>query len=609
MAAMHSERDRLRRWLGLDEDRVLVEQLRLVYSGMTASLLPMFPTMALLVFILHDGTNLDRLLLWYLGLGANNIFMIVEARHRLAHGFAPGQALRLVVRMMLSIAVGGFAWGVLAWGALGNTTLGGNVLVVGVLAGILGGAVSLLSPVQPVFVCLAIPLVGTTVLRLWQLDDPAFNAFGVIAMIYVAVMIVHARIASRTVRAAVELRFENLELVRQANAARAQAEEANTAKSRFLAAASHDLRQPIHAQGLFLEVLGHTALTPQQGELLASVRQSRDTTAEMLNVLLDFSRIEAGVVQPRVQPFRVQPLLNKLEREFSAQADAKGLVYRSRETPLAILSDPSLIELVLRNFISNAIRYTERGGLLVTCRRRGGLALLEVRDTGIGIALAQQKEVFREFHQLANPERDSRKGLGLGLAISDRLAQTLGHTLTLKSVPGQGSTFALEVPSCDTAQPAAEAVTGPQATGMTGLHGLNVLLIDDELSIRTGMGHLLGSWGCNHRAAESVEEALSTVEVFPPDVVVTDFRLREQATGAQAIAVLRAQLGQDLPCVIITGDTAPERLREAMASGAALLHKPVAPQELYQVLATVQTGFAAIQSESLQTFPSPHSAL
>lgn len=229
-------------------------------------------------------------------------------------------------------------------------------------------------------------------------------------------------------------------------AAKQWSEDANRAKSRFLAAVSHDLRQPIFAQGLFLSTLARTELTPYQREILDNADAAAKSSVAMLNTLLDFSRIEAGAVEPRLQEFRLQPLLNKIEREFSVQADAKGITYRSRETPLLVRSDPVLVESILRNLVSNAIRYTERGGLLVACRKRGGQAMLEVWDTGIGIAPENRTLIFREFLQLANSEQDRQKGLGLGLAIVDGLARTLGHELSLVSRLRRGSVFRLSLP-------------------------------------------------------------------------------------------------------------------------------------------------------------------
>jgi CheY-like chemotaxis protein/two-component sensor histidine kinase len=367
-------------------------------------------------------------------------------------------------------------------------------------------------------------------------------------------------------------------------AAKHRAEEANLAKSKFLAAASHDLRQPIHAQGLFLSVLARTQLSTYQREVLTKATMASKASSTMLNALLDFSRIEAGAIEPKRQPFRLQPLLNKLEREFASLADEKGIAYRSRETDLIVQSDPMLVEFILRNLISNAIRYTDHGGMLVASRKRGGHAVLEVWDTGIGIAPEHQQEIFREFHQLGNPERDQRKGLGLGLAIVDGLARTLGHDLSLASTEHRGSVFRMTLPIATTALPVEQA---PVEHGSAHLFNARVLVIDDDEAVRSGMLHLLGDWGCECETAESIEDALAIVRIHTPDLVISDYRLREQRTGLEAIAALRELLGDNFPALLITGDTAPERLREAHASGIPLLHKPVSPSLLYSKLVTM----------------------
>jgi PAS domain S-box-containing protein len=367
-------------------------------------------------------------------------------------------------------------------------------------------------------------------------------------------------------------------------AAKHRAEEANLAKSKFLAAASHDLRQPIHAQGLFLSVLARTQLSIYQRDVLTKATTASKASSTMLNALLDFSRIEAGAIKPKWQPFRLQPLLNKLEREFASLADEKGIAYRSRETDLIVQSDPMLVEFILRNLISNAIRYTDHGGVLVASRKRGGHAVLEVWDTGIGVAPEHQQEIFREFHQLGNPERDQRKGLGLGLAIVDGLARTLGHDLSLASTEHRGSVFRMALPIATTALPVEQASV---ELGSASMFNARVLVIDDDEAVRSGMLHLLGDWGCKCETAESIEDALAIVRIHTPDLVISDYRLREQRTGLEAIAALRELLGDNFPALLITGDTAPERLREAHASGIPLLHKPVSPSLLYSKLASM----------------------
>ena len=581
-------------WFKFAEDRILIEQLRLIYASTTVTVLPMFPAIALLIWVLFSPSNRAELLVWAVVVSLTNFYWIFNARRNLASGLAEHDAHRLACWLAICIGAGGASWGALAFGALGNTTAAGEIMAIFVLSGILSGSVALLAPVLPLFIAFAVPLVGLTVVKLWMLGDAAYGAFSVVALMYLGVLIAQARNSSIASRAAVDLRFENLELVRraehaqqQAEQARLEAEEANTAKSKFLAAASHDLRQPIHAQGLFLNVLLHTTLTAEQRELVGNIGSASAASVDMLNTLLDFSRIEAGVVCPQIQPFSLQDLFNKIEREFEPQADAKGLTYRSRETPLVAQSDPALVELILRNLVSNAIRYSDAGGLLVACRKRGAHALLEVWDTGMGIAPDQQDEVFKEFHQLGNPERDRRKGLGLGLAIAQGLAKTLAHELSLRSRTQRGSVFRLFMPLAQVI-PAKLHTTDTQPSAMMAmgrLRGVHVLMIDDDESVLTGMAQLLSQWGCQVDTANSIERALVLTQQKTPDVVISDYRLRDQRTGAQAITELRTLTGINLPALIITGDTAPERLREALSSGVPLLHKPLAPGALYQALA------------------------
>ncbi|MGB4117977.1 MAG: hybrid sensor histidine kinase/response regulator [Polaromonas sp.] len=573
--------------LQLAENRILVEQLRLIYGNVSVSFLPMFPAILLLAWAISNPDNIAALVVWASTLSLTTAYAIFNARRRLKRGFLDSEAPSLVRKLVISMAIDGAAWGALAFGALGTTTPVGTIVVICVLAGVLGGTVGLLAPLLPVFIAFSIPLVGLTAAKLAQLGDPAYSAFSVIAVMYLLTLIAQTHNSSKATRAAIELRFENIELMQQTEAARRDAEQANTAKSKFLAAASHDLRQPIHAQGLFLDVLSRTPLNAQQRELVSNISATSAASADMLNTLLDFSRIEAGVVKPHIQPFLLQPLLNKIEREFEPQADAKGLAYRSRETDLLVQSDSALIELVLRNLVSNAIRYTEHGGLLVACRRRGQHAVLEVWDTGMGIAPEQQAEVFKEFHQLGNPERDRRKGLGLGLAIAQGLCRTLGHELSLQSQPQRGSVFRLALPIAQVMPHAplsnvASTAAVPLQSNM--MHGVHVLVIDDDEAVLSAMAQLLQNWGCEVDTASTIEQALVLAQLQPPEVLISDYRLRSQRTGAQAIAEVRSLLGKAVPALLITGDTAPERLREALSVGVPLLHKPLAPGDLHRAL-------------------------
>jgi signal transduction histidine kinase/CheY-like chemotaxis protein len=361
--------------------------------------------------------------------------------------------------------------------------------------------------------------------------------------------------------------------------AKQEADAANIEKSRFLAAVSHDLRQPIHAQGLFLNMLSETDISAEQTKIVSNIQIASAAMGDMLHTLMDFSRIEAGVMSANIQNFSIQPLLNKIENEFLSQADVKNLVYRSRETSLSVRSDPAMLEMILRNLISNAIHYTESGGIMVACRKRGRFCALEVYDTGMGIESAHHGDIFREFYQVNNPERDRRKGLGLGLFIVKGLSHTLEHALVFKSIPGRGTMFRLMLPMAELSEHQAEIQSLDFCSSKTGLR---ILFVDDDELVRIGTQQQLIAWGFECEAVESLEEALASAESNCPDLVISDYRLRNQSTGADVIASLRNQWDQDLPALLITGDTAPDRLQEARSHGIRLLHKPVSPSDLYR---------------------------
>jgi signal transduction histidine kinase len=577
----------------LDERRIFAEQLRLVLDGISQSLPVGTLLAALLVWTLSETTPIEPLAGWFILFFLGRLLVVRYCKRKFVRGFELDEMPTIVRWLLVNKCIEGALWGALVWMCMETATTGGSILLLALLAAIAGNAVSLLAPVLVLYVGLVLPMLALGASKLWLMGTTANMAMAICCILYVAGQFGQARNNGRSIRESVALRFENVDLIERlkvestlAQTARQEAENANQAKSRFLAAASHDLRQPIHALGLFLEVLSRSGLTPSQRRTLEHANAATLASSEMLNTLLDFSRIEAGVIHSRPQLCRLQPLLNKLENELAYQADAKGLVYRSKETSLAVVSDPALLELMLRNLISNAIRYTELGGVLIACRLRETQVAIEIFDTGIGIAADQQQAIFREFYQLGNPERDRRKGLGLGLAITDGLARSLGHRLSLRSVPGRGSVFRIYAPHAvesghDTAWNEAQQ---PLEDRSTGFAGQTVLVIDDDETVRVGMCHLLSDWGYTCIAVESMEEALEVHLCCPPDAIISDYRLRERQRGADVIRSLRAHFGRTIPALLITGDTAPERLREAGSSGIPLLHKPVSPNELHQAL-------------------------
>ena len=376
-------------------------------------------------------------------------------------------------------------------------------------------------------------------------------------------------------------------------AARDWADSANRAKSSFLAAASHDLRQPIHALGLYLGALRQRPLDPEAGDIAQRMDASLGALDTMFNALLDISRMDAGVVQPQARAFDLEAMLRRLVEEFAAQAAQRGLRLSlhiaKAERPLNGRSDPLLFERVLRNLIGNAVKYTQSGGALVSCRPRGpGHWRVEVWDTGPGIPDAERERVFDEFYQVGNPERDRRSGLGLGLSIVRRIARLLQLPLAMHSRPGRGTRFAIDVPATG------EAVLPVRLPGPSGaMPGLAVAIVEDDPEVRDSMRTLLESWGC--RVIEGGDAAEVVAQVQADDggssggvnAAIVDLRLRGGSDGIAEAALLRAHCGPALPVLLVSGDSAPERVRLMQDSGLPWLSKPVPAARLRSWLLSV----------------------
>ena len=361
-----------------------------------------------------------------------------------------------------------------------------------------------------------------------------------------------------------------------------QLEMANLAKSRFLAAASHDLRQPLHAMGLFVAQLAAETDPQEQRQIVARIDAAVSAMNELFNALLDISKLDAGALAPDRVAFRLGPLLRQLESTFGAAAREKGL--RLRLLPGGdwwINSDRVLLERILLNLVSNAVRYTEHGGVLIGCRRRGGTLRIEVWDSGIGIPSDQRQNIFGEFYQIRGEGRARMGGLGLGLAIVDRLCRLLGHPLELASSVGKGSRFIISVPLASAQEPARAAID-PLRARLEPLAGKFIIVIDDDALVLQGMGGLLRSWGCRVAAAASLAAVLGDLAdgAQRPDLIISDYHLGQSETGIVAIEQLRQHLRAPIPAFLVSGDVSAERQEEATARGYHLLQKPVPPMTL-----------------------------
>jgi signal transduction histidine kinase/CheY-like chemotaxis protein len=471
--------------------------------------------------------------------------------------------------------IGGLVIGIASLWLMPAGRLDMQLIIWVLICGIVSGAVTAYGAYLPALYASLLPMVGIPLAWMVVQDDWQHYLIAVTILAWIVAHVEQARRYSATIQETVRLRFENEDLVGGLRREKAIAEEASAAKSRFLAAASHDLRQPVHALSLFVAALRPRVSEGEAVSLLDHVDSSVRAMSGLFNGLLDISRLDAGVVEVNRHSFAIQPILERICRDHAADAQAKGVRLSLKPCSVVVKSDPVLLERIVRNIVANAVAYTDRGRVVVGCRR-GATLSVQVWDTGRGIPPAEQEQVFKEFYQVGNPERDRTKGVGLGLAIVKRLTALLGHPLQMRSQPEKGTMFRLDVPLSASADPDPARLELPAVPSVLG-SGL-ILVVDDEVAIQAAMKSLLGDWGYQCIVAGSFDEMVQRIANCPdrPQLIISDYRLRGQDDGIDIIERLRSEYNDDeIPGMLITGDTAPDRLREAQESGLLLLHKPV----------------------------------
>jgi signal transduction histidine kinase len=419
-----------------------------------------------------------------------------------------------------------------------------------------------------------------------------------VLLITLAMTVLLGRNYRQAMERVIELKQQSENLLEQlrkekaaADLARQEAEVANRAKTQFFAAASHDLRQPLHAVGLFAEALRNKSRDEEVIQLVNSINSSVDALEGLFSELLDITKIDTGAVEVRPQHFKLKDLFARLRLHYEPLAFEKGLALRFRGEQHHAFADPMIVDRILRNLISNAIRYTEDGGVLVSCRQRRDRLLLQVWDSGIGIPASEQERIFEEFYQVHGDRplpAHHRRGLGLGLAIVRRLAGLIGAPLTLRSRPGHGTVFNLELP-LGKAQRAPEPLPGRMPLGLT-LDRKLIAVVEDEPAVRDGLEVLLKGWGATVAAFDTIEDCRQWAEQarqqgLRPDLAIVDYRIDHQRTGIDAILVMRQAFGAELPAIVVTGSTTAGLEEEAHRHDFHLLIKPVVPNKLRAMIA------------------------
>ncbi len=525
--------------------------------------------------------------MWMAAILANQAWRGVLARAYRRAKPPPGDAARWGAYWAVGSTLAGALWGVAAVAMFPELPAYQALFIVCQFGVILGG-LNLTAVYKPSFygfvLAALVPLIARVAVEGDQVHLFTAGVLGVV----LAFVLAFGREVNGVLTQSLAMRYENVDLIREltaqkeaALAARAAAETASLAKSQFLAAASHDLRQPLHAMGLFAAALAAKVRDPGVTPLVASIRASVEALEHLFAQLLDLSRLDAGALRPAPAIIALQPLFARLGADFAPQAVAAGLALRVVPTRMAVATDPMLLERVLRNLLANAVRYTPAGGIVLGARRRGGTVRIDVIDSGVGIAADDSTRIFDEFVQLAAAPRNhvGGRGLGLGLAIVRRLATLCGHRIELASTPGRGSRFSISVRH---ASEHGRTGPSPRLRGRSAaplaptLAGRRIVVVDDDPAVVAAMHALFASW---HAVATGGADARSVlaarIDGVGVDLIVADLRLAGGESGVEAIRQLRAHFGSDTPAIVVSGDTSTAAQAEVRAAGVKLLVKPV----------------------------------
>jgi len=464
-----------------------------------------------------------------------------------------------------------------------------NLLLMMILTGMVASATGSTSFLLPNYIVFVIPLILPVSIRMLFFDNEVYQWISALAMIFLAVCASSSRSVSSAISESITIRFENDDLFENLRLEKQRAEEAlkreahaNRAKSKFLAAASHDLRQPMHSLRLFTATLELQTRDTRHKTLVSQIDSSVRSLEDLFNALLDISKLDAGTLAVSFEHVSLVPVLQHIESDFEPLAAEKGIAFKCRGFDCIVHTDSLLLERLLRNLLSNAIRYTRSGWVELASELDGNSVRISVTDTGPGISKANQSRVFEEFVQLETDSQHRDEGIGLGLSIVKRLSLLLDIPINLVSEPGVGTTFSVSVPLGDTGRVDSDNAVAELSNDVVDT--LFVLVIDDEYDTCLAIEGLLETWGCVVMTATSGDAALEQLEEIGeiPDVIVSDYRLHNDETGGEAIRRVRQFLNKEIPAIVLTGDIAPERLKDIKRLGFPMLHKPCEPDSLRQ---------------------------
>jgi len=532
--------------------------------------------LSFIIFSQPETQNYSKQQIWLSFMLLLSFFQWIEIRKIGRENFTQSFESRLQNGSLVLAFILGISWSFFIFLFTSNDTESIYLMAV-LVCGLIAGSTTSISTYLPLYFLFTLPLIASLFTQLFISGNNRFIYLGGLITIYYATCSNMALLLNKRELESFSLRFKNLDGLKKLEQQKQIAEKANIAKSKFLAATSHDLRQPLHALSFFVDAV--KSETGNEHPLFEKIEASINNLKGLFDALLDISRLDAGVILVNNQHFHIKDTFNTLRDEFLEQAKSKSIELKFESGECVLYSDPELLKRLLDNLISNAIRYTKKGCVTVSLSKHEQSCVICVKDTGVGISQEDQSKIFEEFYQLNNPERDRTKGLGLGLAIVKKLSLLLQSKLIFDSSVGVGSRFCLELKQGDEKKIKQQTPTINYQN--RSLQGVRILFIDDEIDIRKAIQHSLTNWGCEVICAESLDDALGSIakKQFEYDLVISDLRLRD-GTGIEAINELFKTTGRKTPAILVSGDTSKESINKANDSGYPLLYKPLRPAEL-----------------------------
>jgi signal transduction histidine kinase/CheY-like chemotaxis protein len=564
----------------------LSDQMLTVHKQLPLIILLNLPLIAVIAWIYWPWVDQFWLVFWAAGmllLMVIRIVLVVFYGDRLVARFSASSQQRILI---LNSLISGVMWGVAGYLLFVPDKLDYQLilLIILVIKGT-GSVSSIVNSLPAFYAYFPLSMLPISVMFLLQ-EDLTSVLLGIISLFFTVIVVLFGRNLNRTLLESLRIRYENARLLEQAEHRKQQAENADRAKTRFLAAASHDLRQPIHALSLFIDVLERRQLDTESKSIIQQMQRSVASLQHLLEALLDISRLDTGAVQASAETFDVREITERLQMEFQMLADEKGLQLAWPKKPVYVHSDPMLLEQVLRNLVANAIRYTPAGQVRVSCLPVNDHVRIEVQDSGIGIETSQQQAIFKEFYQVGNQQRDSRHGLGLGLAIVARIMVLLDSRIELVSSPHIGACFAFELTAGLETDIAVDQKRPAPYVFLQQETDCCVAIIEDDKAICDAMQLLLESWGYRTLIAFDGDDLLKKLRANGdvPDVIISDLQLGQGRNGVKEVERVRQTLAKTVPALIITGNIGAEYKTQIQAAGLPWLYKPVAPAKLRALL-------------------------